>query len=85
MSKLTTRAFDMAAQENCDGEEYDMIQELAEHIVELERRIELVSELKNGNMTGFIESALNGDDVESFNLGSITMRDYLNSFKENEY
>lgn len=39
MSKLTVRAFDMAGQENCDGPEYDMIQELAERVVKLELEI----------------------------------------------
>lgn len=37
MSKLTTRAFDMAGQENADGEEFDMIQELAERLKKVER------------------------------------------------
>lgn len=81
---LTTRAFAMAAQENCDGEEYDMIQELAEELRELERRVALVRELKHANYSGFIESALDGDDVENFNLGSQTMRKYLDNFKRNE-
>jgi len=36
MIKLTTKAFDMAGQENCDGPEFDMIQELAERVVKLE-------------------------------------------------
>jgi len=40
MSKLTTRAFDMAGQENCDSEEYDMIQELAERLKKLELEIQ---------------------------------------------
>ena len=39
----------MAAQENCDGEEYDMIQELAEELEELEQRIALVRELRYAN------------------------------------
>ena len=39
MSKLTTKAFDMAGQENCDGEEFDMIQELAERVDFLELEI----------------------------------------------
>jgi hypothetical protein len=84
MSKLTTRAFDMAGQENCDGEEYDMIQELAEHIAELERRIVLVRELKYANYSGFIDDALDGVDVEAINLGSQTMRECLDNFKRNE-
>jgi len=84
MSGLTTRAFDMAGQENCDGEEYDMIQELADHIVTLERRIALVRELKYANFSGFIEDALDGLDVEAINLGSQTMRECLDNFKRNK-
>jgi hypothetical protein len=42
--KLTTKAFDMAGQENCDGPEYDMIQECATRIVLLEK---LVRELRD--------------------------------------
>lgn len=30
MTKITTIARDMASQENCDGEEYDMLQTLAD-------------------------------------------------------
>lgn len=41
MSKLTTRAFDMAGQENCDSAEYDMIQELAERLKKVERGLYL--------------------------------------------
>ena len=84
MTTLTTRAFDMAGQENCDGEEYDMIQELAEHVVELERRIALVRELKYANFSGFIEDALDGIDVEAINLGSQTLRETLDNLKRNE-
>lgn len=84
MSKLTTRAFDMAGQENCDGEEYDMIQELAERVVELERRITLAKELKYANYSGFIDDALDGVDVEAINLGSQTLREYMDSLKRNE-
>jgi len=84
MSKLTTRAFAMAAQENCDSEEYDMIQELAEHVVALERRIALAKELKYANYSGFIDDALDGVDVEAINLGSQTMRAYLDNLKRNE-
>lgn len=36
ISKLVTRAIDMAGQENCDGEEYDMIQELSEALKKTE-------------------------------------------------
>lgn len=39
MSALATKAFDMAGQENADGEEFDMIQELAERVVKLEKEI----------------------------------------------
>lgn len=83
MSELTTRAFAMAAQENCDSEEYDMIQELAERVVELERRSALALELKYANMSGFMDDALNGEDVENRDLGSMTMRKYLDGIKEN--
>jgi len=73
----------MAAQENCDGEEYDMIQELAEELKELERRIALAKELKYANYSGFVDDALDGVDVEAINLGSQTMREYLDSIKRN--
>lgn len=73
----------MAAQENCDGEEYDMIQELAEELIELERRIALAKELKYANYSGFVDDALDGVDVEAINLGSQTMREYLDSIKRN--
>lgn len=153
MKKLTTAAFDMAGQENCDGEEYDMIQALAErveqlenplwliltamssgdcaddelpqlvkdkcgdlfrgepytnphshyiaklqqqlattnrlvdadteHMEKLEKRLELIRELKYANMSGFIEDVIDGKDVENVNLGSQTMRKYLDGIKEN--
>lgn len=73
----------MAAQENCDGEEYDMIQELAEELKELERRIALAKELKYANYSGFVDDALDGVDVEAINLGSQTMGEYLASIKRN--
>ena len=73
----------MAAQENCDGEEYDMIQELAEELIELERRIALAKELKYANYSGFVDDALDGVDVEAINLGSQTMGEYLDSIKRN--
>lgn len=44
MKKLTTLAFDMAGQENGDGDEYDMIQMCATRIVLLEK---LVRELRD--------------------------------------
>ncbi|RKZ87365.1 MAG: hypothetical protein DRQ39_04310 [Gammaproteobacteria bacterium] len=84
---LTTRAFAMAAQENCDSEEYDMIQELAGRVVELERRIGLVRELKYANLPGFIDDALNGIDVKDMRFGSPngSLRLYLDNIKQNEY
>ena len=81
---LTTRAFAMAAQENCDGEEYDMIQELAERVKELEHRIALVRELKYANLPGFMDDALDGVDVESISImGRQTIREYLDTFERN--
>jgi hypothetical protein len=82
---LTTRAFAMAAQENCDGEEYDMIRELAEELSDLERRIALVRELKYANLSGFIEDALDGVDAETMKFGSpnCSMRKYLDEFERN--
>jgi hypothetical protein len=48
MSKLTTRAFDMAGQENCDSAEYDMIQTLADRVVELEDAFLALWLMENG-------------------------------------
>lgn len=43
MSALTVQARDMASQENADGEEFDMIQKLADKLDEIELYENLVS------------------------------------------
>jgi hypothetical protein len=78
MSKLTTKAFDMAGQENCDGEEYDMIQELAERVKELEKRITWGLRVKRSGMVGFTADMLRGNwEYLDANLGSYTLQEYV--------
>ena len=83
--KLTTRAFDMAGQENCDSEEYDMIQELAERVKELENRITWALRIERSGMVGFVSSILRGksDDLEQ-SLGTYTLREFVEATEREE-
>ena len=78
MSKLTVKANDMASQENCDGEEYDMIQELSDRVTELELRMTWALRVKRSGMVGFVSDMLRGNwEYLDHDLGSYTLREYV--------
>ena len=89
MSKLTADARALAAQENNDEPEHDMLMELSERIDELELRITWAIRVKRSGMVGFVGDMLRGNwellDVQMYAEGSFTLRDFVEATEKEDH